>query len=124
MEHRIQRKGITKNEIMNLIMKGQGKTTWSDLLRELGIAKPTLLEHLNDLRKEGNIISKRKGKRSFYQLTDEAWKNIDARVLLFTLNIENYINSEFAAKDDKKLQESSEKELLTELARKISAAIL
>jgi len=123
-DHKAQRKGITKNQIIELIIRGQGKTTWSDLLKKLGISKPTLFEHLDDLKKQGTIESVKIGKRSFYKLTREAWRDPKITVQLFSLTALSIINRGITDEDDEKLGKISEEALLKDLSQQIGTLII
>jgi DNA-binding transcriptional ArsR family regulator len=116
--------GYIRNTIIELLRTNQLR--FGDLRKELQISKPVLSEHLHFLLEEGSIISDKKGREIYYSLTSKAWERPDTRISLFTSTIQSYINGEITAwgSDDKKLQKLSEKKILAELARKISACIL
>ncbi len=121
-----QPEGRTKERIIEILGKEPYSRRFTDLKNELNISKPVLAEHLNTLKKEGKITYDKVGKEVYYMLTDKAWERLETRISLFSSTITSYINGELTAWTDdvKKLQKLSEKELLTELARKISASIL
>lgn len=114
--------GYIREQIISLLQNGPLR--FSDLKNNLRISKPVLSEHLKKLNEI--IISQRKGREVYYSLLAKAWETSEVRTLAFTLRIHTYLGSRLTdwGKDDKKLHEVSEKELLRELTRKISAAIL
>jgi DNA-binding transcriptional ArsR family regulator len=125
-EKRILRKpeGETKDDIIELLSKAPSRQRFTELKNKLGISKPTLAEHLNTLKKEGKITRRRYGKAVYYSLTNKAWESPETRRVVYSSNIMSYVNEAIAGSEDANLQKLSEKELLKELARKISALIL
>jgi len=116
--------GYIKEQIIKWLRNGPLR--FSDLKNSLRISKPVLSEHLKKLEKKEIIFFQRRGREVYYSLMAKAWESPEIRVLSFTSLIHTFIKSSLTdwGKDDKKLHEVSEKDLLRELARKISAAIL
>jgi len=116
-EKRVRRRGVTKRLIIELITKHREGVRWTKLLEETKLSKPGLLMHLNELKKEGIIISRRKGKKSFYKLTEHALADFETKVQLFSMSSLSMINKIIVGDSDKRLEKISVKQLVNDLSR-------
>ena len=116
-EKRVRRRGVTKRFIIELIAKHREGVRWTKLLEETKLSKPGLLTHLKELKKEGIIISERKGKKSFYKLTKHALADFETKIQLFSMSSLSMINKIVANDNDKRLDRISVKKLVNDLSR-------
>jgi len=116
-EKRVRRRGVTKKFIIGLIAEHREGVRWTKLLEETKLSKPGLLMHLNELKKDGIIISQRKGKKSFYTLTKHALADFETKVQLFSMSSLSMINKIVANDNDKRLEKISVKQLVNDLSR-------
>src|SRR5207249_8794751 len=76
------------------------------------------------LKEKGVIESVRKGKRSFYKLANEAWKDPETIVQLFSLSVLTMISRGINDDNDSKLKEISEETLLKDMSRQTGSLII
>lgn len=118
------RRSVTKQIIIEMIAKHKDGIRWNEIRTELGISKPTLAEHLKELKKDGIIVSEKKGRNSFYKLTKHAWSDVETKIQLFSVSSLSIINKIIAGDSDSRLQQLNEYDFLEDLSRKIGALAL
>ena len=70
-----------ENRLQIIELLFAGPVNVSEITSTLGIEQSLTSHHLGVLRKEGILISERRGKEIFYQLADEVRANCDKREL-------------------------------------------
>lgn len=72
--------------ILEYISKQKG-CICTDLVEEIGLAQPTISQHLSEIKKAGFLKGNFKGKNLCYCIHQERWREAQAMLASFFLNI-------------------------------------